>query len=350
MIKIVLFSFISILIFGALGGGGYYIYRQQHPAADHSIIVVDTTVGKPVPPAFSVIGRVFTVPDMKGVTTTLSLLFPTSRRDYPMGRFTSIDGTVTGHVVAYDDFVSPYFNNRRALPISVSTGATDERFYLAVLEGDDLRHATSVPIGDHIKISTITRQDDVVTVSYFVHDKNQSLDEVPSVGTSAIVNIASGVLVQSGRNPQTEVVVADKFTGKYFWVSTTNADGKIVKPDSLDYFTLEFSGSAITLGTDCNIGGAPLTVGAGSSTLFTVGAIDATKKTCSSQYEGAYFAMFGKVVTYSQQNGGKLTLKFADGGTMQFIAEAAKTAALNPVAATSSASTTKRAEGQGHTN
>ncbi len=337
MKKLLIFGMLALVLLGGAGGGGYYLYQLKHQPEDHSIIVVDSVHGQPVPPPFSITGKILAVPNMTGVTTTLDLLFPTSRRDFPMGRFTSPDGAVKGRLVVYDEFVSPYAGNRRAVPISVNTGGAEEVYYLALLEGDEMRHATSVPIGDRIKISAIARQGDTVTLSYFVHDKNQSLDDIPTIGTSAVVNIATGLLVQAGRNPQTEVTVADKFTGTYFWVSTTYADGKVIKPDTLDYFTLGFSGNTVTLGTDCNTGGAPLTIGAGSSTVFTVGTVDATKKTCGSQYETEYFAMFGKVATYSQSAGGKLTLTFADGGTMQFIAEANKQNALPATASSSTA-------------
>lgn len=346
MKKLLILGVMALLVIGGAGGAGYYYYLHMQPKEDHSIIVVDTTVGKPVPPPFSVTGKVFAVPAMDGVTTTINLIFPSTRRDYGMGRFTSPDGKITGRLVVDDDFVSPYFNNRRALPISVNIGGPEDRYYLAILEGDNLRHATSVPIGDRIKVTAISRHDDIVTLSYNVHDRNQSMDEIPTIGTTAEVNIATGVLVQAGRNPQTEEVVADKFTGKYFWVSTKYADGKIVKPDTLDYFAVAFNGSAITLETDCNTGGAAITVGASSSSVFTVGTIDATKKTCSSQYEGEYFAMFSKVTSYSQLEGGKLLLKFADGGSMQFIAEAMKNGVpvqtLATSTATSSATSTKR--------
>jgi META domain len=340
MKKLLIIGSLGLLVLGALGGGGYYVYMQIQPKDDNEIIVVDTTVGKPKPPEFSVTGKVYEVPGMGGVTTTINALFPSSRRDYPMGRFTSADGVVEGKLVVIDEFVSPYFNNRRAVPFAVEQGGSGTFYYLAVLEGDDLRYVTSVPIGDRIKITNISRKDDNVTLSYLVHDKNQPMSDVPTVGTDAIVNIATGVMVQAGRNPQTEASVADKFTGRYFWLRTEYADGKVVKPDSLDYFTLGFSGENVTLETDCNTGGAPLTLGAGSSTVFIVGAVDATKKTCSSQYEVEYFAMFGKVATYSVFPGGKLTLTFADGGSMQFISAAEKEASLNPVATTTATTTT----------
>jgi heat shock protein HslJ len=262
-----------------------------------------------------------------------------------MGQFTSVDGKITGKLAIIDDFVTPYFNNHRAVPMLVTTGSADERYYLTILEGDDMRYATSVPIGDHIKITDVSRKDDEVTVQYLVHDKNQAMEDIPIVGTSAIINIATGVLLQAGRNPATEEVIADKFTGKYYWISTKNADGSVVQPDVADYFAISFGGTNITLSTDCNTGGSTISVGAGSSTTFTVGAIDITKKPCSSRFEGQYFAMFGKVVSYSEPSAGKLILKFADGGSMVFLTEAEKNAPSPAVAtstATGTASSTKK--------
>jgi len=345
MKKLLIFWVLGLMVLGALGGGGYYAYLQLQPKEDHTVIVVDTTVGKPKPPEFSITGKVLVVPNMGGVTTTIDALFPTSRRDYPMGRFTSLDGKVQGRLVVYEDFVSPYFNNRRAVPISVNTGGAEEQYYLAILEGDALRHATSVAIGDRLKLTSISRQNEEVTLSYYIHDRHQAMEEIPLISTSAVVNIASGVLVQAGRNPATEETIADKFTGKYFWVSTKYADGKVVKPDNLDYFALGFGPTNVVLETDCNTGGSPLTLGAGSSTTFKIGAVDITKKTCSSQYESEYFAMFGKVVSYTQSKDGKLTLTFDDGGTMQYIAESEKNTPHTAVA-TSTASSTARSSKQ----
>ncbi len=340
MKKILIIGVLLVMVL-ALGGGVAYYFLVMKPQSE-IVAVVPVVVPEVPPPApLSLSGKVFTVPGMNGVTTKLDMLSQTSRRDYPMGRFDSVDGTVHGSLVAFDEFVSTYENNRRAVPIAVDTGSNTTLYYLAILEGDDMRHATSVPIGDRIKVSGISRVGDEVTVSYYVHARGQGMEEMPSIGTSAVVNIVTGAVVQAGRTPANEVSMMDIFESKYFWIKTTYADGKVVKPENLDYFALNITNDHATLETDCNSATGSFTAGVGSPAPFTLGALTPTKKPCSSQYEGEYIGMFGKVATYSKATEGKLVLHFADGGTMDFIASSKKEVYLHPDAATSTATSTK---------
>ena len=340
MKKILIFVIVLVLLLGGAGAAGYYfLVLQKQP--DHSIIVVDSAQMPVAPPAFSLANRVFVVPDMNGVTTTLNLVAPTASRDYPMGRFIATDGVGQGTLVAVDAFVSPYENSRRAVPIAVNAGGSGEFYYLAVLEGDEMRHATSVPIGDRIKITSVTRSGDQVTISYYVHDRNQPLAEVPTVSTTAIVDIATGALIQAGRNPATEeVVITKNFTGKYRWVKTTLASGQVVTPLVADRFVLTFDTNQLSLETDCNTGGTTFTVGTGSSTSFTVGAIATTKMFCTSSQEADYFAQIGKVANYHETTNGTLTLQAADGATMEFAPIKSKLEFESAAASSASRATT----------
>lgn len=339
--KKILICVVLLLVVLGLGGGVGYYFLVIKPASTTATPVTETVPEVATPPPLSLSGNTFAVPAMQGVTTKLDMLSQTSRRDYPMGRFTSVDGTIRGSLVAFDEFVSAYENNVRAVPIAVDTGAGATFYYLAILEGDDMRHATSVPLDDRIKVSSVTRSGDLVTVSYYVHDRGQAMEEMPNVGTSAIINIATGAVVQAGRHPASEVSMGDIFEGKYFWITTTYADGKIVKPDDLDHFALGIANDSVTLETDCNTGTGSFTAGATSPAPFTVSALSITKKTCGSQYESEYFTMFGKVTTYSKTEAGKLILHFADGGKMDFIAASKKEGYLHPAPATSTATSTR---------
>lgn len=325
MKKLLIFGIVGLLILGGAGGAGYYFYlKSQLP--DTSIIVVDSAHIPVPPPAFTLKGKIFPVPGMTGVTTTLDLVSPTAHSDYPMGRFTSVDGKTPGSLVSLDEFVSPYANNRRALPFSVNMSGAGAVYYLTILEGEDMRYATSVPIGERIKVTAVTRAGDQITLSYLVHDRGQSIEEAPTVPTSAIVNIVTGAVIQAGRNPATEeLVISKNFTGKYRWVKTIGSDRTIITPIVADRFTLAFDINRISLETDCNTGGATFIVGNGSSTTFTIAEIVTTKMFCSSTQEADYFAMFKNVANYTEAANGMLTLVFADkAGSMEFAPITAK--------------------------
>ena len=302
----------------AIGAAAYFLWWLPNQSQSRNSYIPIEEVLPSIPVSF-LKNKTFTVPEMPEVSVILDLLSPTARRDYPMGRFTSIDGVVSGSLVALDEYTTPYENNKRAVPIAVNVGGSGEFYYLAILEGDDMRHATSVPLGDRLKIMNISRSGDQVTVNYYVHDRNQAMAEVPTVSTAAVIDISNGTVVHAGRNPANEeVLITKNFTGKYRWVATTLEDDTEVKPTDPNRFTMTFDGNRLTLETDCNTGSATFSAGVGSSTTFTVDAIAATKMFCDSKQEAEYFAMFGKAVTYQESADGKLTLELNDGGVMEF--------------------------------
>lgn len=317
MKKIGIVALIGLCVLAA-GIAAAYFFLNEMPGITAPVAPTETVVTVSNEVSFK--GKLFSVPPGDGLTTTLDLLSPTTRRDYPMGRYQSADGLVQGTLVVLDEFVSSYENNIRAVPIAVNEGGSGEFFYLAVLEGDDMRHATSLPLGDRIKITSVMRAGDQVTVNYNIHDRNQAMAEAPSVSTTAIIDIATGVVVQAGRNPATETVIVTKnFTGAYLWVDTTYTDGKVVKPVDPKRFMLTFDANRLVLETDCNTGGATFTAGAGTSTVFTVDAIAATKMFCQSNQESEYFAMFTQVREYTESLDGTLTLSLVEPtGSMTF--------------------------------
>lgn len=315
---------VGLVVMLVIGAGVYFFYNSESdygpakPPKDLTNVIVQ-------PVQFPMKGKTFTVPNMPESTVVLDLVSPTAKRDYPMGRFTTNSGTssVSGTLVALDDFTSSFENNKRAVPISVSTSTQSNLYYLAILEGEDMHHLASLPIGDHIKIMSVTRSGDQISVNYLVHARGQLLDEVPEVQTTAIFDIGNTTIVQAGRTPATEeVVVVKSFSGKYLWKETRFTDGdRTVTPVTPDVFTLTFDANRISLGTDCNTGGAEFSVGTGSSTEFTVREISTTKMFCESAQEGEYFDMFKQVSSYTEAADGTLTLHFKDSaGSMIFTA------------------------------
>lgn len=316
--KKIYFGGIGIMVVIVVAFGAYFFlssgddYGPVRPPKDLSGIIVQ-------PVQVPMKGKTFTVPEQDGVSVVLDLVSPTAKRDYPMGKFTASDG-VAGTMYALDDFTSAYENNRRVVPIAVKSGTPDSRYFLAVLEGDDMRHATSVPIANNIKITSITRTGDHVSVNYLVHARGQVIDAVPEVSTTAIFDIATGATIQLGRNPATEEeVIVKNLAGTYRWKETVYEDKTLV-PSMPDVFTLTFDANRISLETDCNTGGAEFTLGSGSSTDFTVGEIATTKMFCESAEEGPYFEMFTHIVSYSEASNGTIVFMLKEpAGAMTFV-------------------------------
>ncbi len=323
--KKIIIAVVTLIILAGVAGAGYYFYiyddgkSDPRPPKDLTGIVVP-------PVEFPMKGKTFVVPNASTTTSVvLDLVSPTAKRDYPMARFTGSDGVTVSQLVALDDYTTPFQNNVRAVPIMVSSSEIDQSYYLAILEGDDLTHTVSLPIGDMIKIQSVTREGNNVTVNYLVHDRLQEVTEIPRVQTTAIFDVVSKSVVQVGRTPKTETYVETKsFVGEYVWEKTSNADGTEVTPLKPDTFTLLFDANRISLGTDCNTGSATFTAASGSSTTFTVDAIAQTKMFCESAQEGEYFGMIAKITNYDEASDGTLTFELSDGGSMVFVPKVKK--------------------------
>jgi hypothetical protein len=317
MKKIIIIASI-ILVLALTAGGAYYFfmlddgYGDPRPPKDLTGIIVP-------PVEFPMKGKTFVVPDASSTqSVVLDLVSPTATRDYPMARYTDDSGVVST-LVAQDDFTTPYSNNVRAVPILVSNSVTTQS-YLALLEGEEGIHSASLPIGQMIKIQSVTRSENSVTVTYLVHDRLQDFSEVPAVPTTAIFDIVSKQIVQAGRVPKNEEYTEIKsFVGEYLWKETTGSDGTKITPRTPDVFTLLFDANRISLGTDCNTGSANFVAETGSSTKFTVETIAQTKLFCDAGQEVEYFAMVSKISDYSEAGDGTLTFDLSGDGEMVFI-------------------------------
>lgn len=310
-----------LVLFAAAGGGAYFVMSKLSSAGPETTYEPIGSSTLVTLAGFTLQGKTIPVPDMPEVNVTLDLVAATARRDNPMGRFSSADGVVLGTLIAFDDFLTTGNNNRRAVPIAVNAGGTGDFYYLAVLEGDDMKYATSLPLGDRIRLDSITQTGDQVTVTYLVHDRGQAMSEAPTVATTAVFDIAVGTIIQAGRVPMNEEVIVSKtFSGKYFWKETTDEGGAKVTPGKPDTFTLIFDGGNFSLGTDCNSAGAAYTVGVGSSTEFTIAELASTAMFCESSQENIYFDAMRKVSSYKEALDGTLTFTLRDNaGTIIFI-------------------------------
>ncbi len=284
-------------------------YGESKPPKDLSGLVIP-------PVAVPMNGKTFMVPNAS-TTVTLDFIASTARRDYPMGRFTSPTG-VAQTLVALDDFTSDFANNLRSVPIMV-TEAENETHYLAILEGEDMKHIASLPLGPRMKIQSVTRTGNQVTVNYFVHERVQALSEVPALATTAIFDLEAHTIVQAGRDPRNETLVEVKsFVGDYLWKTTKYPDGRTVTPNKPDVFTLLFNANQISFGTDCNMGSATYKAETGSSTAFTVDTLVSTKMFCEPGQEGEYFSMVQSISDYEETKSGAIIFTLADKALMTF--------------------------------
>ena len=316
--KKIIIVVIVLIILAAAGVAGYFFFIQDDGKSDPR--PPKDLTGIIVPPVeFPMKGKTFMVPNSSTTqAVVLDLVSPTAKRDYPMGRFSDSVGSIST-LVAQDDFATPAENNIRAVPIVVSRGETNQTYYLAILEGDEMTHIASLLIGDMIKIQSVTRSGNTVTVNYLVHDRLQELTELPKVPTTAILDIATKQIIQAGRVPKNEEYIETKaFAGEYLWRETVTRDGKKVTPGKSDTFTLLFDANRISLGTDCNSGSATFVASSGSSTKFTIEPIAQTKMFCESAQEGEYFAMIAKVTNYGEASDGTLTFTLGEDGIMVF--------------------------------
>lgn len=306
----------GVLVVGGVAAGYWLVWRDTptptRKERDLSGVVL--------PVAVPLRGQLFTVPEQSDTTVILDLVSPTATRDYPMGRFAVATGTGQGTLVALDDFVTAEVAGKRAVPIAVNLGGTGTFYYLAILESSngELRHLSSLPLGDRIKVTGVTVDNNLVTVNYLVHDRTQALAEIPSVATSAIVDVTTATLVQAGRQPWLEeVIVTKEMRGTYEWQKTVSPDGSEVVPSQAAVFTLTFDINRLSLTTDCNSGSAEFTPPTGSSTALTVGPIVSTKMFCESSEEAPYFAMIADVTSFTEVTAG-IELQLSDGRTMYF--------------------------------
>ena len=315
--KKIIIGVVGVLILIGIAGASYYFYFKESdygeskPPKDLSGLVIQ-------PVAVPMKGRTFMVPNATNTSVTLDFVASTARRDYPMGRFASAAGA-DQTLVALDDFTSDYANNLRSVPIMV-TEAENETYFLAILEGEEMKHRASLPLGNRIKMQSVSRSGNQVTVNYFVHERFQAFSEVPALATTAIFDIEGKTIVQAGRDPRTETVEEVKyFVGDYLWKTTKYPDGRTVTPNKPNLFSMLFNANQISFGTDCNTGSATYKAEMGSTTTFTVDTIASTKMFCEPGQEGEYFSMVQSIKDYSESKNGAIVFTLADKAVMTFV-------------------------------
>jgi len=307
---------IGLFVLASMAGGTYWYTQNKPTSTDGTNPGWNRYEIQPV--EFPLKGATLMVPDSQNLSVTLDLVWATARRDYPMGRFTGAGGTM--NLYAMDDF-TVVAGNRRAVPIVVTDNTLFD-YYLAVLEvdGDEVRHITSLPIGDRVRMQGVTIEGNEVTVRYRVHDRDQEFLEVPRVDTMAKFDILNEQVTLVGRVPKSEeVTVIKTLRGEYLWRDTRMSSGEFITPVDPQKFTLLFDANRIRLGTDCNTGTASIEYATGTSTELKIGNVSKTSMFCESEQEEEYFAMIEQVQLYEEIQAGGYALTLADGAVMTFV-------------------------------
>jgi heat shock protein HslJ len=318
---------IGVLVMGvalvAAGASYYFFFKEEkkppRPKRDPNAWTVP-------PITFSMKGKTFVVPEQPETQVVLNESFSSTKYDYPKGSFALASGTEKGTIVALDEFTTDVAGGKRAVPIVVNAGGSGDFYYLAIIDdtGTEFTHSSSLFLGERLRITGINRTDNLVTVSYNVHAMGQPMAELPSISTSAIIDIGSNTFVQEGRKPWIEATqVVREFKGRYMWVQT---DGETVtKPTTENAFSLVFDGPRVSLTTDCNDGSSEFKAPLGTSTKLLFGTVAATKKFCTSTEEGPYFKMIESIDEYKEDEVAQsLTFTLQDGSTMYFVKEGQK--------------------------
>jgi heat shock protein HslJ len=273
-----------------------------------------------VPPVtHSMKEKSFVVPGNDQVVS-LNLVSPTSRYDYPMGRFMTASGT-EGMLVAYDNFASAPESGVQVVPIAVTYTPGETESYLAVIDvTNGFNHIASLPIGYNATLKGLVKSGNTVTVEYAVFDRDQLPGEPPRVTTTAIFDINEKRVVQAGRDPRQEVVKTVKvFSGSYLWQKTVASDETVIAPIVPNVYAITFDANRINVTTDCNAASAEFVPPDASSTALQFSNLAATQMFCEKTQEESFFAMLTNIVTYNDARDGVLVFGLKDGGEMTFI-------------------------------
>ncbi len=314
--KKIIFGIIGVIGIGIIAGGVYWFFmyeapKPERPKRDPNLWTVPEV-------KYSMQGKTFMVPNEPTVTVPLTLVAPSTKHDYPMGRFTTASGT-EAMLYVMDDFVTDVINGKRAVPLVIKSADGTESVYVALLQdlGGDVTHLSSIYLDNQIKVTAVAVDGHTVSIQYYVHDRNQSLTENPTVLTTAVIDVDAGTLVQAGRKPRSEeFIVTKEFKGVYYW-KETELDGVKTTPSKPETFSLTFDGNRISLATDCNSGSAEFTPPTGSSTALAFGPIVSTKMFCESSEEGLYFEAIRNVRSFVESDDA-LTFTLENGGEMVF--------------------------------
>lgn len=332
--KQVLIALIGLVVLGGFGFAAYTFLPQEDKYAD-AIYPRDITGAAVEPVAVSMRDQSFMVPTTSTsseTVVTLNLVQPSATRNYPMARFDTLEQS--GILWAFDDHTTEVTSGLRAVPIAVATSSDIPMYYLAVLEDDGgaMRHVTSLPLDEGIRIRDLSLQGTLVTVAYQTHARGQDMAAVPTENTSAIIDIATARIVQAGRQPRFEIVeTVRSFAGAYVWLDTVYAD-RTVEPVAPGAFTLTFDGRRLRLATDCNDGTTDFEPPVGSSTAMTVDVVTATDRFCTSEQEDDYFAMIEAITAVDALGDDGYAFRLADGEAVMNFAPQGRELEFAPTA------------------
>ena len=208
--------------------------------------------------------------------------------------------------------------------ITQETGGSGTFFYVvgSIQNADGGYTGTSaVLLGDRIAPQTTHILNDQVLVNYADRANGEPMTAQPSVGKTLRLKLDPATM-QFGE-------VAQDFEGEadpsrmsldmkvWKWISATFNDGKEVKPNRPDAFTIEFSKNGrFSAKTDCNSVAGEFTAKDGK---ISFGQMMSTKMFCEGSQEGEFTKLLGDSTSYHFTSKGELLLDLKlDGGSVTF--------------------------------
>lgn len=184
-------------------------------------------------------------------------------------------------------------------------------FYYAVIavNKNGTYHSTNaLLLGDRIAPQTVTIKDGNAVFNYAVRKANEPMTTKPSVGKSLVVFLDQktgqiGELVKDfeGEADPSKMTLDMK---KWVWVSAKSTDGKTIIPKNPSKFTLTFgTNEKLSVGTDCNGGGARYSV---KGTSITIEQMTSTMMFCEGSQEQEYNALLSAVSSFAFTSKGEL--------------------------------------------
>ncbi len=298
-------SFIILVLLVLTGSASLYIYdslKNQHLVPEEAVVTPEIPTK---PEVLSVKDISYTVDK-----ETFLLVNGTAQKELAPGSSEKNTLAMFGEPV-YGDLNGDNLPDAAILLVNNPGGSGT--FYYAVLainKGGVYHSTNALLLGDRISPQTVEIRDGNALFNYAVRKANEPMTTKPSVGKSLYVHLdpKTGEIGELVKNFEGEADPA-KMTldmKKWTWVSAKDADGKTLIPKNPTKFTLTFAkGGQLSIGTDCNGGGARYTV---KGTSITINQMISTMMFCEGSQEQEYNKLLSSVTSFAFTSKGELIL------------------------------------------
>jgi len=186
-------------------------------------------------------------------------------------------------------------------------------FYYAVfaINKNGVYHSTNtLLLGESIASKTVNIKDGNAVFTYAVRKVNEPMNAKPSIPKTLVVyfdqktgQISELVKIVEGEADPAKMTLDMK---KWVWVSAKGKNGKAITPANPTKFTLIFAkDNLLSIGTDCNGGGARYEV---KGTSITIDQMISTMMACEGSQEQEFNALLSSATSFAFTSKGELVL------------------------------------------